>query len=131
MALALRPAVENPRSIMPEQLSESAEIWIRDPIGVPRCSPQSEALYIFGLSRSVSCQPIRGENEIISRANLTGADTEGFGYLQQNVALTSLSDAFQNMDPIRRSQEPIGSVPLSIACQRARTGRTWFFPFEL
>jgi hypothetical protein len=37
----LRPAAENPRSTLPGQVSESADIWIRDPIGVPRCSPQS------------------------------------------------------------------------------------------
>jgi hypothetical protein len=44
--LLLRSATENPRSILPEQVSESAEIWIRDPIGVPRCSPQSGTPYI-------------------------------------------------------------------------------------
>jgi hypothetical protein len=30
---------------LPGQVSESPEIWIRDPIGVPRCSHQSEAPY--------------------------------------------------------------------------------------
>jgi hypothetical protein len=43
--LLLRPAAENPRSTLPEQVSESAEIRIRDPIGVPRCSPQSGRPY--------------------------------------------------------------------------------------
>jgi hypothetical protein len=44
--LLLRPAAENPRSTLPEQVSQSAEIWIGDPIGVPRCSPQSGTPYI-------------------------------------------------------------------------------------
>jgi hypothetical protein len=43
--LLLRPAAENPRSTLPEQVSESAEIWIRDPIGVPTCSLQSGTPY--------------------------------------------------------------------------------------
>jgi hypothetical protein len=30
--LLLRPAAENPRSTLSEQVSESAEIWVRDPI---------------------------------------------------------------------------------------------------
>jgi hypothetical protein len=45
--LLLRPTAENHRSTLPEQMSESAEIWIRDPIGVPRYSPQSETPYDF------------------------------------------------------------------------------------
>jgi hypothetical protein len=32
---------------MPEHVSESAEIWIRDPIGLPRFSPQSGTPYII------------------------------------------------------------------------------------
>jgi hypothetical protein len=43
----LRPSGENPSSILPEQVSESAEIWIRNPIGVPKCSPQSGIPYNF------------------------------------------------------------------------------------
>jgi hypothetical protein len=34
-------AAEDPISTLPEQVSESAEIWIRDSLGVPRCSSQS------------------------------------------------------------------------------------------
>jgi hypothetical protein len=34
--LFLCPAAENPRSTLSEQVSESAEIWIRSPIRVPR-----------------------------------------------------------------------------------------------
>jgi hypothetical protein len=45
MALVLHPAAENPRSTLPEQVSQSAEIWIRGPIGVLRCSPQSGIPY--------------------------------------------------------------------------------------
>jgi hypothetical protein len=41
------PAAENPRSTLSEQVPESAEIWIQDPIAVPRCSPQSGTLYIL------------------------------------------------------------------------------------
>jgi hypothetical protein len=44
--LFLRPAAENPRLTLPERVSESTEIWIRDSIGVPRCSPQSGTRYI-------------------------------------------------------------------------------------
>jgi hypothetical protein len=39
--LVLHPAAENSRPTLSKQVSESAQIWIRDPIGVPRCSPQS------------------------------------------------------------------------------------------
>jgi hypothetical protein len=59
--LPLRPAAENPSSILPEQVSESAEIRIRDPIEVPRCQHQSGTLYInqsdvnqYYISRTVS-----------------------------------------------------------------------------
>jgi hypothetical protein len=45
--LLLRPSGENPSSILPEKLLESAEIWIRGPIGVPKCSPQSGTPYNF------------------------------------------------------------------------------------
>jgi hypothetical protein len=45
--LLLRPVAENPGSILPEQVSESAEIWIRDPIEVPRCSRQSGTPYML------------------------------------------------------------------------------------
>jgi hypothetical protein len=44
--LLLRAAAENPRSTLPEQVSKSAETWIRDPIGVSRCSAQSGTPYI-------------------------------------------------------------------------------------
>jgi hypothetical protein len=61
--LLLCPAAENPRSTLPEQMSESAEIWIRDPIGVPRCSPQVEypicpepAITLCGRRSSARCR---------------------------------------------------------------------------
>jgi hypothetical protein len=43
--LFLRPAAEHPRSTLPEQVAESTEILIRDPIEVPRCSHQSGTPY--------------------------------------------------------------------------------------
>jgi hypothetical protein len=57
--LLLRPATENPRSTLPEQVSESAEIWIRDPIGVPRCSPQSGTPYTLPRGRTANVLSIR------------------------------------------------------------------------
>jgi hypothetical protein len=114
--MLLRPAAENSRSTLPEKVPESAEIWIRDPIGVLRCSPQSGTPYMYiwpdefhRRNFTCKCQQAYDRNVLEKVPSITNAE--------QKRPTFSASFSFPRLPPTS-----------SRACHRTTAPHSLYFP---